>query len=102
MYSDSTYETLVQEKSLSFSSSNPQNLRYIGSKCYGSNAYATPTYNGYLSDVKVYNGVSSLDGCKNDYSDASPIPNSQTNTIVEATDDGNHYIWTGSAWTKVA
>ena len=57
MYSDSTYETLVQEKSLDFSSSNPQNLRYIGSKCYGSNSYATPTYNGYISDVKIQNGV---------------------------------------------
>ncbi len=57
LYSDSTYETLVQEKSLDFSSSNPQNLRYIGSKCYGSNSYATPTYNGYISDVKIQNGV---------------------------------------------
>ena len=34
LYSDSTYETLVQEKSLAFSSSNPQNLRYIGSKFF--------------------------------------------------------------------
>ena len=66
LYSDSTYETLVQEKSLAFSSSNPQNLRYIGAKFFGSNSTATPTYNGYMSDVKIYNGVSSLDGCKND------------------------------------
>jgi hypothetical protein len=42
--------------------------------------------------------------CPNDYSDASPIQNSQTNTIVEATDNGKHYIWnaTTSTWTEVA
>ena len=59
LYSDSTYETLVQEKSLAFSSSNPQNLRYIGAKQFGSNSTATPTYNGYMSDVKIWNGTTS-------------------------------------------
>jgi len=81
---------------------NITGLKYVGYK----NRSNVPTlggsvFNGTLSDFEIYNGVSSVDGCKNDYSDASPIPNSQTNTIVEATDDGNHYIWTGSAWTKV-
>ena len=102
LYSDSTYETLVQEKSLAFSSSNPQNLRYIGAKFFGSNTTATPTYNGYMSDVKIYNGVSSLDGCKNDFSATSALEaltGTRTNSIFQQTDDTPSYWWyNGTSW----
>ena len=42
--------------------------------------------------------------CKNDYSDASPIANLPAGSIMEVTDDGNHYIWnaTTSTWTVVS
>ena len=59
---------------------------------------------GSLSNVKFYNGVTSLSQCINDYSDASPIPNLPAGSIMESTSDGKHYMWnsTTSTWTEVA
>ena len=48
--------------------------------------------------------TSSDSKCPNDYSDASPITNLPAGSIMEATDDGKHYIWnaTTSTWTEIA
>ncbi len=51
---------------------------------------------GYLYDLKIYNGASSLDGCKNDASATSELDgmtNIPTNTIFEQTDDTPSYWW---------
>ena len=52
--------------------------------------------NYYVKNVKVYNGVTSLDGCKNDFSATSALDgqtNLPVNTIFEQTDDTPTYYW---------
>ena len=57
-----------------------------------------------FEDLEVYVGIDKLDGCKNDYSTDSPITNLPAGSIMEATDNGKHYIWnaTTSTWTEIA
>ncbi len=57
-----------------------------------------------FEDLEVYVGIDKLEGCKNDYSADSPITNLPAGSIMEATDNGKHYIWnaTTSTWTEVA
>ena len=77
-------------------------LKYFGLwECSGTGS--TAYLQGAVHDMQIYNGVSSLDGCKNDYSADSPITNLPAGSIMEATDNGKHYIWnaTTSTWTEV-
>ena len=80
------------------------NLKYFGIKCsqWGYGGQLT----GIIDDVQVWDATttSSDSKCPNDYSDASPITNLPAGSIMEATDDGKHYIWnaTTSTWTEIA
>ena len=55
-----------------------------------------------FGDIKIYDGVSSLDGCKNDFSSTSAldgVTGIRTNSIFQQTDDTPSYWWfNGTSW----
>ena len=54
-----------------------------------------------LSDVKFYDGVSSLDGCKNDFSSTSAldgVTGVRTNSIFQQTDTPSYWWYNGTSW----
>ena len=70
-------------------------LKYFG-LWEGSGVGQTAYLQGAVHDIQVYNGVSSLDGCKNDASSTSDLEamtNLPVNTIFEQTDDTPSYWW---------
>jgi hypothetical protein len=70
-------------------------LKYFG-LWEGSGTGQTAYLQGAVHDIQVYNGVSSLDGCKNDASSTSELDgmtNLPVNTIFEQTDDSPTYWW---------
>jgi len=77
-----------------------EDLRYFGFKSRGDNQANGGNNEGYIDDITITND--SL--CANDHSTDSPITNLPAGSIMEATDNGKHYIWnaTTSTWTEVA
>jgi len=89
-YSDS-YSTLVGTKTNAVSNEGGGTLRYFISANYQQGSNVT----GTLSEFKFYDGVTALDGCKNDASTTSDLDsytNLPVNTIFEQTDDPM-YFW---------
>ena len=79
-------------------------LKYFG-LWEGSGVGQTAYLQGAVHDMQVYNGVSALDGLKNDFSSTSDLvamTNLPTNTIFEQTDDTPSYWWKQSdnTWKK--
>lgn len=63
-------------------------LRYLHLESWGQNSSYESRNGGYIDNMKLWTVTSS--------------PNIQTNSILEESDTGKHYIWTGSAWTEVS
>jgi len=62
----------------------------------------TPANDGKIENVKIYDGVSSLTGCKNDFSSTSPLEaldGVRDNSIFQQTDSTPSYWWyNGTSW----
>ena len=75
---------------------NATNLRYLTISDLADNVSGDSTLVGTITDIEVYDGVSELEGCKNDFSSTSNLDgmtNLPTNTIFLQTDDTPSYWW---------
>jgi len=101
LFSDSDYSTQLANKVTGTCASTLTGLRYFGIWNDSSGTSSNQTA-GTIDDVKIYNGVTSLDGCKNDFSttsDLEALTGVRTNSIFQQTDDTPTYWWyNGTSW----
>jgi len=86
-------------------STSSMNLRYVWWSNINVNGNQNAHQQGNFEYVEVYNGVTSVDGCKNDASSTSDLEamtNLPTNTIFEQTDDTPSYWFKQSDNTWLA
>ena len=113
---DSHSGTIVRQQTFTGLPSDVTGLRYLQFYQYRESANNNTTVTLVCSDIEIWNSSTSASGtadatischdfgCNNDFSADSPITNLPAGSIMEATDNGKHYIWnaTTNTWTEVA
>ena len=106
LYDSSSYDTLItgipiETKTIATSITGLRYLRISNAQA-GSESSTGNVIEGTISDLKVYDGVSSVDGCKNDFSatsDLEALSGVRTSSIFQQTDDTPTYWWyNGTSW----
>tara|TARA_R110002110_G_C13380893_1_gene711076 strand:- start:64 stop:1518 length:1455 start_codon:yes stop_codon:yes gene_type:complete len=96
LFSDSGYSTLVSSATSTAGGATDSYTHFILTGMYHGSSSGGGSSLGTIDDLKIYKDVSSLDGCKNDFSATSALDgqtNLPVNTIFEQTDDTPKYWW---------
>jgi len=101
LYNNSDYTGVYQSTVTDTGGASLGDLRYFTIHFQG-NSGGSSAFAGTVDDVEFYNGVTSLDGCKNDFSSTSDLDGLtgvRTNSIFQQTDDTPSYWWyDGTTW----
>jgi len=101
LYNNSDYTGVYQSTVTDTGGASLGDLRYFTIHFQG-NSGGSSAFAGTVDDVEFYNGVTSLDGCKNDFSatsDLDGLTGVRTNSIFQQTDDTPSYWWyDGTDW----
>ena len=94
--------TQVATKENTTSNSSVANLRYFKVANVTTTGVGNSEFIGTIDNIQLYDGVSAVDGCKNDFSTTSAldgVTGIRTNSIFQQTDDTPSYWWfNGTSW----